>query len=130
MASTTQPTVHHAHRRWAAIGRHYLEMVLAMLVGMIVLGAVRSALGLTVPFADSPGWSYVLMATDMALSMVLWMRWRGCSWAMTLQMYAAMYLPVVLLPLVWAGSMAAMTFMVLAHVVMMLAMLLVVVRRH
>lgn len=125
MTSTTHTTPP-AHRRWAPIGRHYLEMVVAMLV----LGTARSMLGLTVPFAQSPGWSSVLMATDMALAMALWMRWRGCSWAMTLQMCAVMYLPLVLLPLVWAGAMSAMTFMVLAHVVMMVAMLLVVIRHH
>lgn len=120
----------HDHRRWVAIGRHYLEMLLAMLAGMAVLGTVRSLLGLTVPFVDQPGLGYLLMATDMAIGMVVWMRWRGCSWPMTLEMCAAMYVPLVLVPLVWAGLMAALTYMVVAHVVMMVAMLLVVVRHH
>lgn len=128
MTSTTHTPRPVRTRRWSRIGRHYLEMVLAMLAGMLVLGAVRSMAGLTVPFADSPGLSYLLMATDMAIAMAVWMSLRRHPWPMTLEMCAAMYLPLVLLPLVRAGAMDAMTFMALAHVVMMVAMLLVVIR--
>lgn len=128
MTSTTHgPRPAH---RWAAIGRHYLEMVLAMLVGMLVLGTGRALLGLTIPFAESASLSYLLMATDMAIAMAVWMRLRGCSRPMTLEMCAAMYLPIVLVPLVRVGAMGAMTFMLIAHIVMMVAMLLVLVRNH
>jgi flagellar biosynthetic protein FliP len=112
------------------LARHYLEMVVAMLLGMLVLGTLRGAVGLTVPFAEHPGASYVLMATDMALAMAAWMRFRRHGWGSTLEMCAAMYVPALLLPLVWAGAMGAMTFMVVAHVVMLVAMLAVLVRRR
>ncbi len=101
-----------------------------MLVGMLVLGALRSASGLTVPFAEQPGTSYVLMAIDMSVGMAVWMRFRGHTWAGTLQMCAAMFVPIVLLPLVRSGAMDAMTFMMTAHVVMPLAMLVLLLRRR
>ena len=115
---------------WRRLARHYLEMVVAMMLGMLVLGALRDVVGLTVPFAEHPGTSYVLMATDMALAMAAWMRFRRHGWGGTLEMCAAMYVPALLLPLVWAGAMGAMTFMVLAHVLMLVAMLAVIVRRR
>jgi hypothetical protein len=118
----------HVSRR--ALVRHYIEMVLAMTVGMLVLGAVRDALGWTVPFAEHPGTSYVLMATDMAIGMVVWMRIRRHSWPGTLEMAASMYVPAVLLPLVWTGLMDAMTFMVAAHILMLVAMGAVLLRRR
>jgi hypothetical protein len=110
--------------------RHYLEMVVAMFAGMLVLGALRSALGLTVAFATHPGTSYLLMATDMALGMAAWMRFRGHGWGCTVEMCAAMYVPALLLPLVWSGVLGAMAFMVLAHVAMLVGMLAVLVRRR
>jgi len=112
-------------RRWRRLAGHYLEMLAAMGVGMAVFGLARAAVGLTVAFHDRPGVSFLLMATDMALGMALWMRVRGHGWPMTLQMCAAMYVPLLMLPLVAAGWMGAMTFMVVAHVVMCLAMLAV-----
>jgi flagellar biosynthetic protein FliP len=117
--------------RIRAMARHYAEMVVAMFAGMILLGGLRDLVGLTVPFADRPGLSYVLMATDMAIGMAAWMTIRRHDSASTLEMCAAMYVPVVLLPLVWAGAMAPMTFMLVAHVLMLVAMLAVLLRhRH
>ena len=113
-----------------ALVPHYLEMVVAMFAGMLVLGALRSALGLTVAFAAHPGTSYLLMATDMSLAMAAWMRFRGHGWGCTLEMCAAMYVPALLLPLVWSGVLGAMAFMVLAHVAMLVGMLAVLVRRR
>ena len=115
---------------WWRLTKHYVEMVIAMFAGMLVLGMLRSALGLTTEFADRPGTSYVLMATDMAIGMAAWMRFRGHAWAMTAEMCAAMYVPAVFLPLVWVDVMSPMAFMVVAHTVMMVAMLVVLVRRR
>lgn len=118
-------------RSWWPLTKHYVEMVIAMFAGMLVLGTVRSALGLTVQFAERPGTSYLLMATDMAIGMAAWMRLRGHAWAMTAEMCAAMYVPAIFLPLVWVDVMTPMAFMVVAHIVMMMAMLVVLVRpRH
>jgi flagellar biosynthetic protein FliP len=117
-------------RSWWPLAKHYVEMVIAMFAGMLAIGMLRSAAGLTVEFADRPGTSYVLMATDMSIGMAAWMRFRRHTWASTLEMCAAMYVPAVLLPLVWADLMSPMAFMVTAHVVMMVAMLVVLVRRR
>ncbi len=117
-------------RSWWPLAKHYVEMVIAMFAGMLVIGMLRAAAGLTVEFADRPGASYLLMATDMAIGMAAWMRFRRHTWASTLEMCAAMYVPAVLLPLVWADLMSPMAFMVTAHVVMMVAMLVVLVRRR
>ena len=115
---------------WRPLVRHYVEMVLAMLVGMFALGALRALLGLAVPFEQRPGAWYVLMAFDMSLGMAAWMRYRGHGWAGTLEMCAAMFVPAVLLPLVWADLMGEMAFMMTAHVVMPVAMLVVLLRRR
>ncbi|MGH3315875.1 MAG: hypothetical protein ACRDO0_07005 [Nocardioidaceae bacterium] len=131
--NTTRQSPHEESRttvRWWFLVRHYVEMVLAMMVGMVVLGAVRDALGWTVPFAEHPGASFLLMATDMAIGMVVWMRIRRHRWPGTLEMSAVMYVPAVLLPLVWTGLLGSMTFMMVAHVLMFLAMGAVLLRRR
>jgi hypothetical protein len=115
---------------WRPLARHYVEMVIAMFAGMIVLGGLRSLLGLSVPFEGQPGTAYLLMAIDMSVGMAAWMRFRGHGWAGTLEMCAAMFVPLGLMPLVWADLMGAMTFMTVAHVVMLLAMLAVLLRRR
>ncbi len=120
----TQPST------WRPLARHYVEMVIAMFAGMIVLGGLRTVLGLTVPFEEQPGTAYLLMAIDMSIGMAAWMRYRGHGWAGTLEMCAAMFVPLALMPLVWAGLMGAMTFMTVAHVVMLVAMLAVLLRRR
>ena len=80
--------------------RHYLGMVVAMLLGMAVLGPLESAL------LDPLGWQSVravpeldalVMATNMTAAMVAWMRYRGHSRAATGLMATAMYLPFVVL---------------------------------
>ncbi len=119
-----------ARAAWSRLALHYVEMVLAMFAGMIVFGALRGLLGLTVAFDSHPGAHYLLMATDMAVGMAAWMRLRRHGWACTLEMCAAMYVPALLVPLVWAGAMSGMAFMTAAHVLMMVAMLAVLLRRR
>jgi hypothetical protein len=63
-----------ATRRFA---RHYLEMVAAMMVGMVALGAA-SRLLLDLP--DRPAVRLVEMAVWMILPMAAWMRIRGHGW--------------------------------------------------
>jgi hypothetical protein len=125
-AAATTPARSH---RWT-LARHFLEMLVAMAAGMVVLGTARALLGLTVTLDDRPGVWYLLMATDMAIGMAVWMRVRGHAWAGTLEMCAAMYVPIVLVPLVWADAMAPSTFMLATHVAMVLAMLAVLLRRR
>jgi hypothetical protein len=133
MTTTQTPEILTGRRSrsgWRPLARHYVEMVVAMLAGMLVLGGLRAVLGLDVSFEERSGTAYLLMAVDMSVGMAAWMRYRGHSWAGTLEMCAAMFVPLAMVPAVWAGAMSAMTFMGVAHVVMLLAMLAVLLRRR
>jgi len=121
------------HRRWRFL-RHYLEMVAAMLVGMVVLGAaVRGVLALTgreFP-AQYPELAALEMAATMSVGMVAWMRHRGHGWASTLEMAGAMFAPAVaLFPLLWLGVIAGDSLLALEHVAMFPLMYLVMRRRR
>ncbi|MEU6035563.1 hypothetical protein ABZ801_09130 [Actinomadura sp. NPDC047616] len=120
---------------WRHFVRHYLEMVVAMLAGMVVLGAVvRGVLaptGVEYSMTTQPELVTLEMAFDMSAGMVLWMRRRGHGWASTLEMCGAMFAPaVVLIPLLWLDVVDAGTMMMLEHVAMFVLMLLVMLRRR
>jgi hypothetical protein len=119
--------------RWRLL-RHYLEMVAAMLAGMVVLGGtVRGVLalaGLRYPNAF-PELVALEMAGTMSAGMVAWMRHRRHRWATTLEMTAAMVTPaVVLVPLSWLGIIAGQALLVLEHLAMFPLMFLVMLRRR
>ena len=82
--------------RWRKLTIHYVEMVIAMFVGMVALHPVWSflldAAGWSA-FLDSPEAMAMVMATDMTIGMTAWMRFRGHSWRPCAEMGAAMYLP-------------------------------------
>ena len=90
-----------ARRRVASgwrFARHLLEMVVAMMAGMAVLGAALAALG------EPPGYAnllvqYGVMGAFMAAPMVAWMRHRGHSWRDGGEMTAAMVVPMLALAL-------------------------------
>jgi hypothetical protein len=109
--------------------RHALEMVIAMLVGMMVLGPVWS---FAWPGLDQNITASVLvMATNMSIGMAVWMRIRGHGAASIAEMCAAMYLPfLVLLPFNWAGVLSDMALMTAGHVLMVPAMLVAMLRRR
>jgi flagellar biosynthetic protein FliP len=100
----------HAHHegRLSPFWRHLLEMLGAMVVGMIATGAVFvSVVGVeswdevTILY---PTQALLAMAVGMTLPMVLWMRYRGMSWRNSAEMAAVMVLPVIpFLCLVWFG---------------------------
>jgi hypothetical protein len=105
---------------------HYVEMVIAMAVGMVALHPVWT-------FAlDAIGWSAVLdsseamamvMATDMTIAMTAWMRFRGHGWRPCIEMAAAMYVPfLVLFPPMWAGLIDSGGMLLWGHVLMLFAM--------
>jgi hypothetical protein len=109
--------------------RHYLEMVAAMVVGMVVLGAavrgVLALVGLDFP-AQYPELLALEMAVDMSVGMIAWIRLRGHGWAATLEMAGVMFAPlVVLFPLLWLGLIAGDSLMVLEHLAMLPLMYLV-----
>jgi hypothetical protein len=109
--------------------RHALEMVAAMVVGMVALEPVWSFAwpGL----ADNVTAHVLVMATNMSLGMAVWMRIRRHGWPGILEMSAAMYAPfVVLLPFHWAGALSGMVLMTAGHVLMVPAMLVAMWRRR
>jgi hypothetical protein len=79
--------------------RHYIEMVVAMLAGMAILGipavALLGALGSSTSAlrADAPALLLVGMAAKMPVPMVAWMRFRGHGWAASNEMAASMFIP-------------------------------------
>jgi transcriptional regulator GlxA family with amidase domain len=122
-------------RRWRRFALHYLEMVVAMVVGMVVLGgALRaglSAAGVEYSMARFPELVILEMGLTMALGMAAWMRYRGHGWASTLEMSAAMLVPAAaVVPPVWLGVLGAGAAMTLEHVAMFPLMLAVMLRRR
>ena len=115
------------HRVWHFV-RHYLEMVVAMLAGMLLLGPLE---GLVWPALTArPDVGVMVMATNMAIGMGAWMRFRGHSWRGIAEMSASMYVPfAVLLVPFWAGAIGEHTMMTWGHLLMLPAMALVMLLR-
>ena len=117
-----------------AVARHYLEMVITMAVGMMVLHPLWAvsfeALGLPSALHHVTVMTLV-MATDMSLGMGAWMRFRGHSWRSIVEMGAAMYLPfAVFLPPVWAGAMSDGAMITAGHLLMLPTMLALMLWRR
>ncbi|MED7927237.1 hypothetical protein SMD20_23470 [Nonomuraea sp. LP-02] len=111
-------------RNWGRFALHYLEMIIAMFAGMFALGALLDVLGLGVSHSEQPELGYLVMALNMSIGMAAWMRFRRHGWASTLEMCAAMFVPVVpLFPMLWLGWIDAGMMMTLAHVAMFPLML-------
>jgi flagellar biosynthetic protein FliP len=119
---------HSRGRRVWHFVRHYLEMVVAMLAGMLVLGPLE---GLVWPALTArPDVGVMVMATNMAIGMGAWMRFRGHSWRGIAEMSASMYVPfAVLLVPFWAGAIGEHTMMTWGHLLMLLVMALVMLLR-
>ncbi|HEX4811885.1 MAG TPA: DJ-1/PfpI family protein [Nonomuraea sp.] len=123
------------HGSWWRFAWHFLEMVVAMVAGMMVLGAALSAVlgavGWSYSHADHPVLGSLEMTFTMSVGMAAWMRFRRHGWASTLEMVGAMFAPlVVLVPLLWAGAVSGDMTMVLLHVLMLPAMLVAMLRRR
>src|SRR3954466_9036761 len=101
--------------------RHYVEMVIAMLAGMVVLGAPA---GLVVDYGETVP-MLAAMAVTMTVPMAGWMRFRGHGWAPTAEMSAAMIVPALGVIALFAADLVtdAGALMGLEHVVMLAAML-------
>ena len=115
------------HRVWHFV-RHYLEMVAAMLAGMLVLGPLEGLVWPALTARADVG--VMVMATNMAIGMGAWMRFRGHSWRAVAEMSAAMYVPfLVLLVPFWAGGISGHALMTWGHVLMLPAMAAVMLLR-
>jgi hypothetical protein len=105
---------------------HFLEMVVAMAVGMVALHPVWTlvldATGTTELMHD-PYTGALIMATDMTVAMSAWMRFRGHRWRPIAEMGAAMYVPflVLFVPLAF-GLIDEGALMLWGHVLMLPAM--------
>ena len=90
--------------------RHFIEMVVAMLIGMAIFGGVRAALDPT-GFADvlreHLDARYFAMAGFMAVPMAVLMRYHGHGWVRTAEMVGAMVVPVAVACLLWRFGLGA-----------------------
>jgi len=116
---------------------HYGEMVLVMLLGMFVLGELAAlalpVVGLDAPtFSGEPAEALSLMAFNMTVPMVAWMRHRGHGWAASAEMAASMIVPtLVALALLAAGTVDdGHALMGIQHALMFPAMLAVMLLRR
>jgi len=119
---------------WGHLARHYVEMLITMVIGMIGLHPVWH-FGLQMVGAsqalDHATVMALVMATDMSLGMGAWMRYRGHAWGPIAEMSAVMYLPFALfLPAVWAGVMSDAAMLGVGHLLMLPAMLGLMVWRR
>ena len=117
--------------------RHYVEMLVAMFLGMVVLGipeeAGLRALGSnwTQLMDDAPALMLLVMAVNMTVPMVAWMRRMGHGWQPCNEMAASMFLPTFLaIGLMEAGVVGSGAAMTLEHVVMLPAMLVAMLLRR
>ena len=105
--------------------RHYVEMVVAMIAGMMLLGPpvmmTSRLFGYT--FMFDPTIRTLIMATNMNIGMVVWMRYRGHTWERTMEMVVGMTLPflVWLVPM-WLGWISEVTLNVVGHLAMLVGM--------
>ena len=114
--------------RYRPAGRfawHFLQMALAMMLGMVPLFIVLRLLGVSNLSSTRPELFAVVMSLSMVVAMAAWMRYRmGHGWARTTEMSVAMVLPVaVVVPLCLAGVLPHTFALGPTHVVMPLAML-------
>jgi hypothetical protein len=111
--------------------RHLLEMVVAMMAGMMVLGVAVGILG------EPSGEvnllvEYGLMGVFMSAPMVAWMRYWGHSWTDGLEMTGAMVAPMFALVIPVEFGVVGLTghsLMMLSHVTMIGGMVLLMLYR-
>lgn len=114
--------------------RHLLEMVLAMVAGMMLLGGLVSlvALALGQPEAfDLTLVEALVMTVNMTIGMGLWMRYRGHSLRHISEMAGAMFLPLALLTYPFrVGLITHGDLMAAVHILMLPAMVGVMLFRR
>ena len=130
--SPSSPAAGKRSRR--AFARHFGEMLLAMFLGMAVLGGVAELIfkagGGT--FTSASGAVQVLiMGFNMTVPMVAWMRYRGHSTAQNAEMAGSMVVPSLIAAALAAGGvLGSEGALALQHAVMIPAMLGVMLWRY
>jgi hypothetical protein len=118
--------------------RHYVEMLIAMFLGMAVLGTpailALGAAGVSSAElqSDAPAVLLLGMGITMTLPMVAWMRYRGHGWAASNEMAASMLIPTAgVIALLGAGLVEDVgTLLMAEHVVMLPSMLVAMLVRR
>jgi hypothetical protein len=118
--------------------RHYVEMVVAMFLGMVVLGApamlALGAAGVSSAEleADAPALMLLGMGVTMTVPMVGWMRCRGHGWGPSNEMAASMLIPTAgVIALLGARLVEDIgTLLAIEHAVMLPAMLVAMLLRR
>jgi hypothetical protein len=118
--------------------RHYVEMLVAMFVGMAVLGvpvdAALTALGTSSGelHDDQPALMLLWMAFIMTAPMVAWMRYRGHGWQLSMEMAASMLIPTAgVIALLWGGLVEDIgALLTIEHLVMLPSMLVAMLLRR
>ena len=120
-----------------ALHADFLEMMLAMMLGMCLLGGAFRALhvmlfgsGYAAAWRDHLALAAFGMAFTMTVPMVLWMRYRGHSWKRGGEMALAMNLPLLPLLVLYAfGAIPARAVLGGQMMLMIPAMLAVMLYR-
>lgn len=118
-----------------AFAKHYAQMVLVMLAGMLVLGgamllaATAAGFGRAELQAQAPALYLAGMGVSMTVPMVWWMRRRGHSWGANRAMAMAMIAPTVAaIALLAAGAVTDLgALFAIEHAAMGPAMLLAMI---
>jgi hypothetical protein len=117
-----------------AFARHFGEMVLAMFLGMVVLGGLAElgfALSGSSLSGQAGGIQVMLMGFSMTVPMVLWMSYRGHTAARNVEMALSMIVPsVAAAALALAGVLGSGAALGIQHAVMIPAMLGVMLWRY
>jgi hypothetical protein len=118
--------------------RHYVEMLVAMFLGMAVLGTpallALGAAGVSSAElqSDAPAMLLLGMGITMTVPMVAWMRYRGHGWGASNEMAASMLIPTAgVIGLLGVGLVDDVgTLLMAEHVVMLPSMLVVMLLRR
>ena len=118
--------------------RHYMEMLVAMFAGMVVLGGpamlALGAAGVTSAElrSDAPAAMLLGMGITMTVPMVAWMRHRGHGWQPSNEMAASMMIPTLGVIALLGGDLVTDvgTLLMIEHVVMLPAMLAAMLLRR
>jgi hypothetical protein len=123
--------------RTGHFSRHYAEMVIAMFLGMLILGLPAEAALMAVGSStselerDAPALMLLGMAIVMTVPMVAWMRHRGHGWRPNAEMAASMFLTTfAVIALMAGGAIDFWTAMGIEHVAMLPSMLVAMLLRR
>ena len=127
-------------RRWRPVfnfARHYVEMLLVMALGMLVLGgglillAIVAGAGWSELEADAPALILIGMGFSMTAPMIWWMHRRGHTWGANGAMAAAMILPTLAtLALLIAGTVEDLDVLLMIEHLAMFPTMLVAMLLH